>query len=80
LIPVGTAPFTGWLFDGEQKVAHAQAGRFMSFRLVVGEHKFTVPYKSKGPGKTALHLKVENGGHYCVRLAHTTSPVHLFSR
>jgi hypothetical protein len=69
VIPVGTAPFTGWLFDGDQKMAHVQGGRFMSFRLAFGEHQFTVPYKANGPGKTTLHLKVESGGHYCVRLS-----------
>ena len=68
VIPVGTAPFTGWLFDGSQRMMHAQSGRFMTFHLAAGEHQFTVPYHSSGPGKTTLHLRV-NGGHYCVRLS-----------
>ncbi len=47
----------------------------MSFQLPAGPHDFTVPYKSKGPGKKlcqpmdCLHVDVETGGHYCVRLS-----------
>jgi len=75
LTPVGTVPFTGWLFDGDRKLAHATRGRFMSVQLPAGPHDFTVPYKSKGPGKKpcqpmdCLHLYVESGRHYCVRLS-----------
>lgn len=69
VVPVGTMPFTGWLFDSDQRLAHVQVGRFMSFHLATGEHQFTVPYHSDRPGKkSVLHLKVEPGGHYCVRL------------
>ncbi|MGD0731296.1 MAG: hypothetical protein ABR956_08525 [Terracidiphilus sp.] len=68
IVPVGTVPFTGWLFDGDQRLAHAQGGRVMTFRVTAGEHQFTVPYHSNRPGKTVLHLKVESEGNYCVRL------------
>jgi hypothetical protein len=68
LVPAGAGPFTGWLFDGSQRMAHAQRGRFIAFHLATGEHQFTVPYKSSGPGKTALNLTVLGGGYYCVRL------------
>jgi hypothetical protein len=68
IVPVGIVPFTGWLFDGDQRLAHAQGGRLMSFRVTAGEHQFTVPYHSNRPGKTVLHLKVESDGNYCVRL------------
>jgi len=68
IVPVGTVPFTGWLFDGDKRVAHAQGGRVMTFRVTAGEHQFTVPYHSNRPGKTVLHLKVESEGNYCVRL------------
>jgi hypothetical protein len=27
LAPVGTVPFTGWLFDGDKRLAHATRGR-----------------------------------------------------
>ena len=73
--PVGRVPFTGWLFDGDKRVAHATRGRFMSFELSTGLHEFTVPYKSTGPGKKpckstdCVHLDVESGGHYCFRLS-----------
>jgi hypothetical protein len=73
--PVGTVPFTGWLFDGDKRLVHASRGRFMSFQLPAGPHDFTVPYKSKGAGKKpcqpmdCLHLDVESGRHYCVRLS-----------
>jgi hypothetical protein len=75
LAPVGTVPFTGWLFDGDKRLAHATRGRFMSFQLPAGSHDFTVPYKSKGPGRKpcqptdCLQLEVESGRHYCVRLS-----------
>lgn len=75
LTPVGTVAFTGWLFDGDKSLAHATRGRFMTFRIPAGPHNFTVPYKSKGPGKKpcrpvdCLHLDVESGTHYCVRLS-----------
>jgi hypothetical protein len=75
LTPVGTVAFTGWLFDGTERMAHATRGRFMKFQLSAGRHDFTVPYKSKGPGTKAcrpldcLHLNIESGGHYCVRLS-----------
>jgi hypothetical protein len=69
VVPVGTVGFTGWLFDGDQRLAHAQMGRFMSFHLAAGEHQFTVPYHSNHPGKkSVLNLKVKSDGHYCVRL------------
>jgi hypothetical protein len=68
--------FTGWLFDGDKRIAHWSRGRFMTLRLAVGGHDFSVPYKSRGPEKTALHLDIENGRHYCVRLsARVLSPV-----
>jgi photosystem II stability/assembly factor-like uncharacterized protein len=69
VVPVGTVPFTGWLFDGNQRMAHAHRESFMTFHLAAGEHQFTVPYDSKGAGKTTLHLKVEDGGRYCIRMS-----------
>jgi hypothetical protein len=78
LAPVGTVPFTGWLFDGDKRLAHATRGRFMSFQLPAGSHDFTVPYKSKGPGRKpcqptdCLQLEMESGRHYCVRQIHSS--------
>lgn len=75
LAPVGTVAFTGWLFDGDKRVGHARRGRFLKLQLPAGPHDFTVPYKSKGPGRgpcqpmNCLHLDVESGRHYCVRLS-----------
>lgn len=70
LVPVGEQPFTGWLFDGPQRLAQARAGRFMTFHLAAGTHSFTVPWNSKGPGKKpVLTLNVEEGGNYCIRLS-----------
>ena len=74
--PAGEISFTGWLYDGDQKLAHASAGRFMTFHLAAGEHTFTVPWKPTGPGKTKLRLDIQEGAHYCVRLsAKYLSPV-----
>jgi len=64
----GKGSFTGWLYDGKQRMAHASRGRFMSFQLPAGEHDFSASYRSKQPGSTPLHLVIEAGKHYCVRL------------
>ena len=75
LAPVGTVAFTGWLFEDYQRVAHATRGRFMKFQVPTGPHNFSVPYKSTGPGTKpcqpmdCLHLEVEEGKEYCVRLS-----------
>lgn len=68
VLPRSQQPFTGWLFDGPQRLAHVHAGRFMTFHLNSGVHSFTVPWHSKGPGKDSLVINVEDGRHYCVRL------------
>jgi hypothetical protein len=69
-VPVGTgAPFTGWVFDGKQKMVHAQGGRFMTFHLAAGEHQFSAHYHSKNAGTDVAHLNVKEGGHYCIRLS-----------
>jgi hypothetical protein len=76
LMPAGRIPFGGWLFDGKKRLAHASPGHFVRFRLATGQHTFSVPWKSKEPGKTVLRLNVEEGAHYCVRLsAKYVSPV-----
>jgi len=67
-IPKSQQPFTGWLFDGPQRLAHMRPGRFMTFHLNPGAHSFTVPYHSTRPGKEPLVINVEGGGRYCVRL------------
>jgi hypothetical protein len=69
LIPFGKAPFAGLLYDDNQRMAHARGERFMTFRLLVGEHQLSASYHSLAPGDPAVHLKVEDGGHYCVRLS-----------
>ena len=68
-VPFGRAPFAGLLYDGSQRMAHARGGRFMTFRLPAGEHQFSASYHSLSPGDPSVHLKVEPGGHYCVRLS-----------
>lgn len=69
VVPVGTTSFTGWLYDGNKRMAHASRGRFITFQLAAGGHDFVTSYKSNRPGKTSLHLDIESGGHYCVRLS-----------
>jgi len=68
LLPKSKQPFTGWLFDGPQRMAHVHPGRFMSFRLSPGAHSFTVPWHSTRPGKEPLVINVEGGGQYCIQL------------
>jgi hypothetical protein len=68
LLPRSEQPYFGWLFDGPQRLAHVQPGRYLAFHLTAGEHSFTVPWHSKHPGKETLVIPVEAGGEYCVRL------------
>jgi hypothetical protein len=68
LLPRSQQPFTGWLFDGTQRLAHVRPGRFIAFHLEPGAHSFTVPWHSTRPGKDQLLINVEGGGRYCVRL------------
>jgi len=68
LLPKSRQPFNGWLFDGPQRLARVQPGRFITFHLSPGTHSFTVPWHSKHPGKEPLVLTIESGHHYCVRL------------
>lgn len=70
VIPAGKAPFTGFLFDGNERLAHARGGRFMTFRFPAGEHQFYAAYHPLHPGDP-MHLTIENGGFYCVRLSAT---------
>jgi hypothetical protein len=69
VVPAGKEPFTGWLFDGKQRLAHAQSGHFMTFDLPAGPHSFSATYKSDLPGLTVLQLNVERNQHYCFRLS-----------
>lgn len=68
LLPKSQQPFTGWLFDGPQRLVHMRPGRFMTFHLTPGAHSFTVPWHSGRPGNEPLVINVEGGGRYCVRL------------
>ena len=68
LLPRSQQPFTGWLFDGTQRLAHVSPGRFMTFHIDQGEHTFTVPWRPTKPGKDHILINVESGGQYCVRL------------
>ena len=69
LLPKSQQPFTGWLFDGPQPIAHVRPGRFMAFHLKAGEHSFTVPWHSSRPGKDALVINVEDDSRHCIRLS-----------
>ncbi len=41
----------------------------MTFRLPVGEHRFSASYHSLDTGDPAVRLNVEDGGHYCLRMS-----------
>lgn len=69
VLPVGKVPFTGFLYDGSQRLARARGGRFVIFRLSVGEHQFSASYRSLDPGDPAVRLHLVEGGSYCVRLS-----------
>lgn len=69
LTPFGTVAFTGLIYDGNQLMAHARRGRFVSFHVPVGEHQFSASYRRLDHGDPAVHFNVEDGGYYCVRLS-----------
>ena len=71
VLPFGKVPFSGFLYDGSQRMAHAKGGRFVIFRLPVGEHQFSASYRSLDPGDPAVRLNLTDGGFYCVRLSAT---------
>jgi hypothetical protein len=66
-LPKSQQPFSGWLSDGQERLAHLQHGRFATFHLNPGPHSFTV-LGPTGPGKVPLVLNIKDGGEYCVRL------------
>lgn len=71
VLPVGKVPFTGFLYDGSQRMAHARGARFVIFRFSAGEHQFSASYRSLDPRDPAVHLDLTDGGSYCVRLSAT---------
>jgi hypothetical protein len=68
LLPKSRQPFTGWLYDGTQRLAHVSPGRFMTFHLNPGTHSFTVPWHSTKAGKDQFVINIEGGSQYCLRL------------
>ena len=71
ILPKSEQPFGGlqggWVFDGPQRLARVRMGRFVTFRLVPGEHSF-IDESFTGRSKKPLVIDVNDGGHYCVRL------------
>jgi hypothetical protein len=68
-VPAGNMPFRGWLFDGEEKLAHARIGRFMTFHLTPGPHLFSATYGASQPGSATALINIQADHHYCVRLS-----------
>ncbi|HEY1499795.1 MAG TPA: hypothetical protein VGF88_09475 [Acidobacteriaceae bacterium] len=61
-------PFSGWLFDGQQRLAHAQDDHFVTFRLPAGQHSFTAALDSNKPGTEPVVVDVKDGVHSCFHL------------
>ena len=61
--------FHGYLFDGEERLAHLNRGRFLTLRLPPGPHTFSAVYNSKKPGKAIVEINIQSGQHYCIRLS-----------
>ena len=78
LLPRSQQPFTGWLFDGPQRLARVRPGRLISFHLSPGTHSFTVPWHPAQPGKEPLVISIEGGGKYCIRLYAKMTNLELF--
>jgi hypothetical protein len=79
-LPKSQQPFTGWLFDGPQRLARVRPGRFMDFHLKPGAHAFTVPWHPTRPGKKPLVINVQGGGHYCVRIYAKMTNYEVYGR
>lgn len=67
--PVGRGPFPGWLYDGNERLAHFEAGRFITLRIEPGPHLFSASGSSKNPASRVLPLVITSGSNYCVRLS-----------
>jgi hypothetical protein len=68
VMPTGTVPFFGWIYDGQQRLAREDAGRFVTFRLPVGLHTFSAGMSRHHPCKATIALNLQPGEHACVRL------------
>lgn len=68
IVPVGNAPFPGWLYDAGERLAHFQRGRFVILNLSPGKHTFSASGSSKKPSTKTLSLDLARGEQYCVRL------------
>ncbi|MGC2621293.1 MAG: hypothetical protein WA414_19775 [Acidobacteriaceae bacterium] len=68
VMPAGIVPFFGWIYDGPQRLAREDAGRFVTFRLPVGLHTFSATTSRKHPGKATIALNLQTGEHACLRL------------
>lgn len=66
-LPKSQQPFSGWVSNGPQRLAHFRPGRFATFHLNPGAYSFTV-LDTPGPTKDALVINVKEGGRHCVRL------------
>jgi hypothetical protein len=67
-VPVGTAPFYGWIYDMDKKLANIWTGKFVTFSFDPGKHTFSPSKQPDKSPKSALELDLQNGETYCVRL------------
>jgi hypothetical protein len=66
-LPKSQQPFSGWLSNGPQRLAHFRPGRFAIFHMNPGAYSFTV-LDTPGPARGALVINVKDGSRHCVRL------------
>src|SRR5581483_6989758 len=78
-LPKSRQPFSGWLVDGQQRLARLRHGRFVTFHLNAGTHSFTTSGPT-GPGKEPLVIDVKDGGQYCSRLFAKMTDLQVYAR
>ena len=66
--PVGTEPFSGWIYDTDKKLANLWIGQFVTFSFDPGKHTFSPSKQPAQSPKSALELDLLTGGTYCVRV------------
>ncbi len=67
-VPVGTEPFTGWIYETDKKLANIWIGQFVTFNFDPGKHTFSSSKQPAKSPKSALELDLQKGETYCVRV------------
>ena len=69
IAPTSRQPFPGWLYEGDERLAHFRAGRFLVLDFEPGMHVFSANRSSDQSSPNVLALNLAADSTYCVRLS-----------